>query len=425
MKILHTSDWHLGASYEGVSREEDHKFFLNWLLNTLNEQNIDVLLIAGDIFDQTQPSSESLKSYYQFLFHISKSTSVKKVIVLGGNHDSPSRLDAPAELLKLLDVFVVGGMTSDLDNLDKYLCPIYSSDNKIELIIATVPYIHEFRLGVRTAFLSEKEIQADFKNKFSELYKKLADKAEELAQNVPLIATGHLACTGSEKDDSPLEVHLVGTIGSLPSDIFDPRFCYVALGHVHRSYKVEKSNAYYSGSPIPLSIKESKTDRAVYVLNFKQDQITPDVEKITVPVLRNIVEISGELEEVYVKIKKLKWTTPLPPFLSLQINVESFSIGTDFQIRKEVESYFSKITDNNTMQEQAITSAFSKSVPIISQIKQYPIHKKQKVNIFEHNKSLKELTVEEIFIKMCELKNQTLDENLLTAFRSLISNENK
>ena len=70
MKILHTSDWHLGASYEGVSREEDHKFFLNWLLKTIKEQEIDVLLIAGDIFDQTQPSSDSLKCYYQFLFHI-------------------------------------------------------------------------------------------------------------------------------------------------------------------------------------------------------------------------------------------------------------------------------------------------------------------------------------------------------------------
>ncbi|BBH54296.1 exonuclease subunit SbcD [Fluviispira sanaruensis] len=425
MKILHTSDWHLGASYEGVSREEDHKFFLNWLLNTLNEQKIDVLLIAGDIFDQTQPSSESLRSYYQFLLHISQSTTVKKVIVLGGNHDSPSRLDAPAELLKLLDVFVVGGMTNDLNNLEKYLCPIYSSDNKIEMIIAAVPYIHEFRLGVRTAFLSEKEIQADFKNKFSELYRNLADKAEEIAQNVPLIATGHLACTGSEKDDSPLEVHLVGTIGSLPSDIFDPRFCYVALGHVHRSYRVEKSNAYYSGSPIPLSVKESKTDRAVYVLNFNQRQTSPEVEKISVPVLRNIVEISGELEEVYVKIKQLKWTTPLPPFLTLQINVESFSIGIDFQIRKEIESYFAKKMDNNSTQDQFSISSFSKNIPIISQIKQYPIHKKQKANIFEHNKSLKELSVEDVFVKMCELKNQALDENLLTAFRSLISKDNK
>ncbi|KAB8028535.1 exonuclease subunit SbcD [Fluviispira multicolorata] len=424
MKILHTSDWHLGATYEGVSREEDHQYFLKWLIETLITIEIDILLIAGDIFDQTQPSSEAHKCYYQFLFQVSQKTKVKKVIILGGNHDSPSRLDAPAELLKLLDVFVVGGFSGDSQNLERYLCPIYSKNNEIELIIAAVPYIHEFRLGVRTAFLSEKEIQTDFKNKFTELYKKLADKAEEINKNVPLIATGHMACTGSERDDSPLEVHMIGTLGNLPKEIFDSRFCYIALGHVHRSYKIENSNAYYSGSPISLSIKESKTDRSVFIINIDKANNVPQVEKLKVPILRNIVELKGEIDEIYAKIKNLKWETPLPPFLSLQISVESYTIGIDYQIRKQIESYFSLQTNNNENQSHFIESQFSKLIPIISQIKQTPIHKKQNKNLFSQEKSLKQLTVEEVFVKICELKNQAVDENLLSAFRSLLSNEN-
>ena len=71
MKILHTSDWHLGVSFEGISREEDHQFFINWLIDTLKEQQIDILIIAGDVFDQPQPSAEAQKIYYQFLFQVS------------------------------------------------------------------------------------------------------------------------------------------------------------------------------------------------------------------------------------------------------------------------------------------------------------------------------------------------------------------
>ena len=181
MKILHTSDWHLGISFEGISREEDHHFFLNWLIKTLNEKQIDLLIIAGDIFDQPQPSAEAQKIYFQFLFQVAKQTKIKKVIILGGNHDSPTRLDAPSELLKLLDVFIVGGIQSDLNSLSRYLCPIYNNENKIELVVAVVPFVHEYRLGVRTFLQSEKEIQISFKEKITEFYFNLANAAELLA----------------------------------------------------------------------------------------------------------------------------------------------------------------------------------------------------------------------------------------------------
>jgi len=407
MKILHTSDWHLGITFEGISREEDHKFFLKWLIKELRELEIDVLIIAGDIFDQPQPSAEAHKIYFQFLFQLSQQTSVKKVVIVGGNHDSPARLDAPAELLKLLDVFVVGGLSQDLSSLSKYICPVFNKDGKIELVIAAAPFIHEYRLGVRTAFQTEKEILQSFKEKMRDLYSALADEAELVAQGVPLIATGHLACAGYESDDAPLEVHMVGTLGGLPKDIFDSRFSYIALGHIHRSYRVENSNAYYCGSPIPLSIKESKQPRCVQIISFPENNfIDPIIEKKQILLLRNIVEFKGTLENVLEQIQNLKWVTPASPILCIIVYVDFYTAGIDLEIRKK------------------INKRFSKNPPILSNVKQIIKNIKNQNLFLPENLSLKDLTIEEVFLKMCESQNLNVEDDLLKAFQSLLSEEN-
>ncbi len=407
MRILHTSDWHLGVTFEGISREEDHRFFLKWLIQALSENKIDVFIIAGDIFDQPQPSAEAQKIYYQFLFHVSQKTFVKKVIIMGGNHDSPTRLDAPSELLKLLDVFVVGGISSDLSSLTRYLCPVYNKDNKVELVVAVVPFVHEYRLGVRTAFQTENEIQQSFKEKISQFYTNLADEAEKISKGAPIIATGHLACVGSENDDAPLEVHMVGTLGGLPKDIFDPRFSYIALGHIHRSYRVENSNAYYCGSPIPLSIKESKSPRFVNLVFFQEDQNNGSIiKKIEVPLRRKILEIKGKIEEIFDQIKNLSWESIEPPILCVQVIVDVYMAGIDLEIRKKISHYFPK------------------KPPVLASVRQNP---KMKVTLAETNHeiiSLKDLTTEQVFLKMCDSQNQVVDDDLLKAFRSLLSEEN-
>jgi DNA repair protein SbcD/Mre11 len=407
MKILHTSDWHLGVTFEGISREEDHKFFLKWLIQTLSENEIDVFIIAGDIFDQPQPSAEAQKIYYQFLFHVSQKTFVKKVIILGGNHDSPTRLDAPSELLKLLDVFVVGGITSELNSLSRYLCPIYNEDGKIELVVAVVPFVHEYRLGVRTAFQSENEIQQSFKEKITQFYKNLADEAERISEGAPIISTGHLACVGCESDDAPLEVHMVGTLGGLPKEIFDPRFSYIALGHIHRSYRVENSNAYYCGSPIPLSIKESKSPRFIQIVSFlDKANKDPIIVKLEVPLRRKIQEIRGNIDEIFNQIKNLTWETPEPPILCAQVSVDLYMAGIDLEIRKKINHYFPK------------------KPPALASVRQNPNTLITPIQSSHEMISLKDLTTEQVFMKMCESQNQVVDNDLLKAFRSLLNEEN-
>lgn len=406
MKILHTSDWHLGASFEGIGRDEDHFFFLSWLIPFLAQEDISVLIIAGDLFDQTQPSAEAQKIYYKFLFDISQKTKVKKVIIIGGNHDSPTRLDAPAELLKLLDVFIVGGISNDLKNGHRYLCPIYNNQNEIELVVVAVPFIHEFRLGVRTAMQTEQEIQLHFKEKLRQFYSELANAAELLAKGCPIIATGHMACTGSEWDDAPQEIHMIGTMGGLPADIFDSRYSYVALGHIHRAYRVEQSNVYYCGSPVPLSIKESKYPRFVQVISYEQHSKAKTVQKIEVPILRKIIEIKCDLSDINNTLQLLNWDTPKPPLLAIIIKVDTYRSGLELEIKS------------------IIANKFRENVPIIAYVRQIPIKTESESNHVLPSVSLKDLSPEQVFLKMCETYNELVDDNLLSAFRSLLNEEN-
>lgn len=406
MKILHTSDWHLGISFEGISRDRDHEFFLKWLVQILAENKIDVLIIAGDIFDQQQPSAEAQKIYYKFLFQVSKYTLVKKVILLGGNHDSPSRLEAPAELLNLLDVFVVGGFSADTKMLDRYLCKVYDEKNRVKLVVVVVPYIHEYRLGVRTALNSENEIQKCFKEKITELYRELADEAEKFSEGAPIIATGHLACVGFEKDDALLDIHMVGTLGGFSKEIFDTRYSYIALGHIHRAYRVENSNAYYCGSPIPLSIKESKTPRYVQIVSFQDNNIVPEVQKLEVPLYRKILELIGTLEEIIIQIENLNWHTPAPPVLCIQVFVDYYMAGINLEISKKINYYHQK------------------NPPILAVIRQIVREEAEKYPNEQTFISLKDLTAEQVFIKICQNQNEEIDNDLLIAFRSLLNEEN-
>lgn len=406
MKILHTSDWHLGATFEGIGREEDHKFFLNWLIPFLKEQEIVVLIIAGDLFDQTQPSAEAQRIYYQFLLSVSQKTDVKKVIIVGGNHDSPTRLDAPAELLKLLDVFIVGGISVDGKDFSRYLCSLKNEQNAVELVVAAVPFIHEYRLGVRTSMHNESEIHSLFKEKIQNFYFDLADAAEQIAQDAPIIATGHMACRGSELDDAPQEIHMIGTMGGLPSAIFDSRYSYIALGHIHRAYRVEQSNAYYSGSPIPLSIKESNYPRYVQLISYEKGSKAKTVQKIEVPVLRKILEVKSNLEQIHSTLLNISWQTPMPPILAISVQVNSYHSGLDLELKN------------------ILKNKFQDASPIIAYIRQIPAKSDNNVLASKEAFSLKELTPEQVFLKMCDTYNEIVDENLLQAFRSLLNEEN-
>ena len=189
MRLLHTSDWHLGARSGSVSRVEDHERFLAWLLDRLAAREIDALVVAGDVFDHPQPSAEAQRQYYRFLGAAAR-TGVRDIVVVGGNHDSASRLDAPAEVLASLDVHVVGGLPSPASGC---LVPLRTRGSEaVAAVCVAVPYVHEYRLGVRTTDPDGNAVRAAFRDAFSALYTSLVDEAARRWPGVPVVATGHL-----------------------------------------------------------------------------------------------------------------------------------------------------------------------------------------------------------------------------------------
>jgi exonuclease SbcD len=395
-RILHTSDWHLGVSLEAASREPDHALFLDWLAGTLAARQVDVLVIAGDIFDQAVPTSESQRLYYRFLHRVAQ-TCVRQVVVVGGNHDSAARLEAPADLLGAFSVHVVGGMAAGEASLDRYLVPIRDAAGVVQTVILAIPYVHEYRVGVRAAFSESVDLATLLREGFTSLYTRVADRAHACYGIVPLVATGHMACMGSDRGDAPLDIHLIGTLGALPPSIFDARLQYVALGHIHRGFRVGTSRAWYSGTPVALNWKEAQTPRRVLLIDTQAElDAEPVVESVQVPEFRQIIELRGTPPAVMTQLRNLTWTTPLPPLVQLVVRVPSYQPGIGPELAKATPAGVQIV---KLIQDREVDDAPIELVPSVS---------------------LSQLQPEEVFRRLCHARSEPMDDALLTAFHSLL-----
>ena len=328
LNILHTADWHLGAKLYNASREEEHQRFLSWLLDHIRAEEIDLLLVAGDIFHYTQPSAEATALYYHFLARAAAETDLRQIVVVGGNHDSASRLDAPSEVLKVLNVHVVGGLSADQDTWERCLCPVRGSSGEVEAVVVAVPFVHEFRLGVRTTGMEPGEARAAIQEAFTRLYSDLADRAEARWPGVPLLTTGHMTCKGAPVAGYNTPIHLSAMIGGLPADvIFDRRYSYVALGHIHLLHNCEDSTAWYCGSPLPLNVLEARTPR--YILRVALDADDPrgaaTPTPIEVPVERQLIELRGGQDEIVAQLEAIEPRGDLEPYVWVDVEVDHYT----------------------------------------------------------------------------------------------------
>lgn len=319
MRLLHTADWHLGISTGPASRAEDHDRFLDWLLERLSSEEVDVLLVAGDVFDTMQPSADALQRYYRFLARTA-ATGVAQVVVIGGNHDSASRLQAPAPVLEALDVHVVGGVVSGALEDDSCLVPLRNRKGEVEAVALAVPYVHEFRLGVRTTDLDRTQVRGAFVERFTDVYRTLTDRAEATWPGLPVVALGHLTVGEDvEQGEYPQEIHQVGTIDALPPGIFDPRIRYVALGHIHRCRPTDESRrVWYSGTPVATSLNEASSRRVLLVDLDEDTGAVSDLRPVEVPAPRALLEIEGAPDTLVERVGALRWDQPLPPLLFLR-----------------------------------------------------------------------------------------------------------
>ncbi len=295
-RVLHTSDWHIGRRLKTRERFEEYQKFFNWLENIIVYENIDALLVAGDIFDNTTPSTKAQDLYYSFLAKI-MNTNCRHVIIISGNHDSPALLDAPKEILRNCDVHVVG---TACENPEDEIINLNG-----ELIVCAVPYLRD--RDVRT-LKPEDNIDAgqELQQGIANHYTKLFERAEELQRdsNIPVIAMGHLFARGGKcNSDEGVRSLYVGTAVDVSTEIFPDFLTYTALGHLHSPQFVGRENIRYSGSPLPMTFSESKAPKSVYVLDLDGKNLA-GVHEIEIPVFQRLARIKGNIEEIYAGIQE-------------------------------------------------------------------------------------------------------------------------
>lgn len=306
MKVLHSSDWHIGRALYEKKRYREFELFLNWLLETISQQGIDVLLVAGDVFDTSTPGNRSQEIYYRFLYQVASCSSCRHVVVVAGNHDSPSFLSAPKDLLKALNVHVIGAIS---DSIEDEVLVLKNKDDLPELIVCAVPYLRDRDVRVAQPGESieekEKKLIEGIREHYFNVCELAEQKRKELKMEIPIIATGHLFTSGGKTvDGDGVRDLYVGSLAHLTVDIFPSCIDYLALGHLHIPQKVSDSdNIRYSGSPLQMSFGEAKQQKNVCMIEFEGK--SPTVSLVQVPVFQKLESIRGAWDQIEKRITEL------------------------------------------------------------------------------------------------------------------------
>lgn len=313
MKILHTSDWHLGSSLCGHKRYEELEDFLCWLDELIKTEEIDAVLVSGDIFDTGTPGTRAQELYYQFLDSITAVPGLQ-AIVTAGNHDSPSLIDAPQALLKHLRIHVFGSVP---EHVEDEIVEIASRNGCETLIVCAVPYLRDRDIRLAEPGESIEDKTRKLEEGVQAHYREVAGLAQEKRQclggNVPIIAMGHLFVSGGKTvDGDGVRELYVGNLARIRGESLAEGIDYFALGHLHLPQKVAgKDTIRYCGSPISLGFEDALQQKEVVIVEFGTG--APLVRTITVPKFREIRILTGDLENIghgigaLVKLKRPVW----------------------------------------------------------------------------------------------------------------------
>ena len=331
MKILHTADWHIGKKLHKHELSEDFELFMEWLCERITELKVDLLLVSGDIFDLANPSSDARKQYYRALKRLRQLEC--RIILTGGNHDSPAMLDAPRELLQELNMEVIGGLP---ENLADCIIPICDKFGKTELVIAALPFLRDPDLRTAAEGHSYEDRLQAVQQGIERIFLNAAELCKSKYPEVPALAMGHLFAAGIETSDSEREIQL-GNQAAFQASQFGNFFKYIALGHIHKPQRVNAPvPAFYSGSPIPLSFSERKDEKRILLIDTEIGWMP---ESLPVPVFRKLKRLSGSLSELQEKLELLEEGYKLESLLEVELKEENYNAEKIFQLDSLVSNF--------------------------------------------------------------------------------------
>ncbi|MEM1121211.1 MAG: exonuclease SbcCD subunit D C-terminal domain-containing protein [Bacteroidota bacterium] len=393
MKILHTSDWHLGQKFLTNDRKAEHEMALEWLYRTIEEANVDVLIVAGDVFDIGNPPSYARTLYYRFLTKLQGSC-CQHIIIVGGNHDSPAMLNAPKELLHILNVHVVGAATGDLAD---EIIELKDASGKLKSVIAAVPFLRDRDIRQSVSGESGLERMAKVQEGIVRHFQQIGAAIGE--RQVPVIATGHLYAKGALASDKQDNIY-IGDIENIEGDHFPKVFDYVALGHIHRAQLVgEQQHVRYCGSIIPLSFSEIQDSKIVLIVEFDGKKLT-NIQEVKIPRFRELVTFSGDLASIKGKLERFdpKRKGKLIPWVDINIEMEENIPNLDGEIRAFAKDMWMEILKIRTRRPHSALESMAEEI------------------------SLDDLSPEEVFLKKCNSGGEMPEAEkteLLSTFRAL------
>lgn len=336
MKIIHTSDWHLGQHFMGKSRQAEHQAFLKWLIVLAAEQKVDVIVVAGDIFDTGSPPSYARELYNQFI--VALQVTGVSLVVLGGNHDSVAMLGESRSLLSYLNTHVIPGA---LENPEEQVILLEDTNKKVIGLVCAIPFLRARDLVKSIEGQSGAEKQHSLQKAISEHYQSVYAHAKQkqtaLGGAIPIIATGHLTTVGAKTSESVRDIY-IGTLDAFPSSAFPPA-AYIALGHIHRHQKVGGSeHIRYCGSPIPLSFDELSNAKQVLIVEFEGAELKTVTEQ-KVPRFQAMHLVKGDLDEIEAEIKRLAplYKVSQPAWLDIEVSTQDFLQDLQQRIQTLVE----------------------------------------------------------------------------------------
>ncbi len=384
MKIFHTSDWHLGRTLYGKKRYAEFEAFLNWLIEQIILKSPDLLIVAGDIFDTTTPSNKAQEIYYQFLCKVAANTSCEHVVIIGGNHDSPTLLNAPKELLKQLKIHVIGNISPDYRD---DVLELKDANSIIQALVCAIPYLRDRDIRVLGEYELADDKDRNFMQAIHDYYAKVCAYAKELriklAKPVPIIATGHLFVTGGKtlKDDGVRELY-VGSLAQFGATDFPAGIDYLALGHLHVPQIIAGLDNYrYSGSPIAMGFGEARQQKLIIEADVNEGNVT--INEIAIPKFQCLERITGDLDTIKLVLTNL--------------------VNRDESIWVEVDYTGQEIVTNLQQELQTIV--------INTQVELIKIHNsqllKQILSSAEYDEGieLSDLTPEQVFDKCLNINN--------------------
>lgn len=342
MRLIHTSDWHLGQTFHDFDRRYEHQCFLGWLLDILETEQANALLIAGDVFDNSNPSADSQRQFYHFLTDAKRRVPDLDIVVIAGNHDSAGRLEAPTPLLEAFDITTIGYARHPQAGiqLDRLVVPLRNRDREIAAWCLAIPYL-------RPGDVPRVEMDGDpYPEGVKRLYQQVLEVALNRRKNgQAIVALGHCHMSGGQTSEDSERRIVIGGVEALPVKMFDPAIAYVALGHLHRAQQVGgQERVRYCGSPLPMSFTEIHYRHQVVRIDLDGDSV---VEITPIPVPRfvgllRVPEQPAPIDEVLDALRALDLpdTSSHDEWSYLQVRVQSITF--DPTLRTRIESILEK-----------------------------------------------------------------------------------